>query len=378
MTTSEKIKILKKHLEEVIGTDEEITNLLESDLNLNHYIGCEISGKVHLGTGLMSMQVIKDLQKLGVKTQIWLADYHTWINDKLGGDLDVIRGIGTAYFIEAFKASAKCYGVDPESLVFRTGLEEYKKDSGFWDIVIDVSKNTTLSRMERSISIAGRDNGKGVDFAKLLYPAMQVADIWLLDAHFAHAGMDQRKAHVIARDVAKKLKIKKFEDVKGNTFKPIALHHSLLLGLGKPSQWPLPEGSFKENRTEFKMSKSKPHTAIFITDNEEQIRNKIKKAFCMEGEVTFNAILNWAKHLLNFDEGHIIEVKRPEKYGGDKTYTDYATLEKDFADKSLHPMDLKQGFADTLVSLLAPAREHFSKGEPKRLVEEMEKIVLTR
>ena len=83
----------------------------------------------------------------------------------------------------------------------------YRDDDEYWATVIEVSKNTTLARMQRSISIMGRQERESIDFAKLIYPAMQAADIFTLGVHIAHAGMDQRKAHVIARDVATQMRI---------------------------------------------------------------------------------------------------------------------------------------------------------------------------
>ena len=82
-------------------------------------------------------------------------------------------------------------------------------------------------------------------FAYLIYTAMQVADIYEMKRNIAHAGTDQRKIHVIAREVAEKLKVNPLKDSAGNIIKPIAIHHHLLLGLQKPATWPLPEGEEK-------------------------------------------------------------------------------------------------------------------------------------
>ena len=71
--------------------------------------------------------------------------------------------------------------------------------------------------MQRSITILGRKEGEQHDFAKLIYPAMQAADIFALGVHIAQAGMDQRKAHVVARDVATKMRINPLRDASGTT-----------------------------------------------------------------------------------------------------------------------------------------------------------------
>ena len=91
--------------------------------------------------------------------------------------------------------------------------------------------------MQRSITILGRKEGESVDFAKLIYPPMQVADIFTMGVNIAHAGMDQRKAHVIARDVAGKMKVSPLLDANGERIKPVCVHHPLLLGMKKPPIW---------------------------------------------------------------------------------------------------------------------------------------------
>ncbi|MCL5004386.1 MAG: tyrosine--tRNA ligase, partial [Patescibacteria group bacterium] len=105
MTIGEKIK---RQTEEII-TPEDLEFFLKSGENLNHYIGFEISGKIHLGTGLVCMQKVKDFADVGVKVHILLADYHTWINDKLGGDLEIIKKIAVNYFKEGLSTCIAGY-----------------------------------------------------------------------------------------------------------------------------------------------------------------------------------------------------------------------------------------------------------------------------
>jgi len=193
--------LVERNTAEIIGADE-LPPLMDAGLELRHYIGFEISGKAHLGTGIMSMAKVRDLTAAGVHCSVLLADWHTWINDKLGGDRELIRRIATGYFTEAFRASLLCVDAEPGSVEFVLASDLYRDDTEYWATVIEVSKNTTLARMQRSISILGRQERESIDFAKLIYPAMQAADIFTLGVHIAHAGMDQRKAHVIARDVA--------------------------------------------------------------------------------------------------------------------------------------------------------------------------------
>ena len=358
--------------------EEDLVLMLKNKEKLKHYIGFEVSGKVHLGSGLMCMSKVKDFIDAGVDCSIFLADWHSWINDKLGGDREVIKRVAVGYFKESLKASFLCVGGNPEKLKFVLGSELYHNNDNYWATVIDVSKNTTLGRMQRSITITGRKEGESVDFAKLIYPPMQVADIFIQGINLPHAGLDQRKAQVIARDVALKMKVSPLLDSKKNKIKPVAVHHHLILGLGKPPVWPIDKSNMQEVWSSLKMSKSKPETCIFIHDTPEEIRTKIKNAFCPEKEVEFNPILDWAKSIIFREEKSSLEVKRPEKFGGNKTYKSYKELEKDYSVSKLHPMDLKSAVAEKVVEILEPARKHFELVKNKKMLEEMEKLIITR
>jgi len=376
MEANEKFNLIKRNTEEIM-TEEDLKYLLDSGTKIKHYIGFEISGKIHLGTGLMCMSKVKDFMDAGIDCSIFLADWHSWINDKLGGDLEKIKKIAVGYFKEGMKASLKCMGGDPEKLKFVLGSELYHNNDLYWQTMIDISKNTSLARMKRSITIMGRKEGESVDFAKLIYPPMQVADIFIQEVNLPHAGLDQRKAQVIARDVALKLKTKQLLDKNGKPIKPVAVHHHLILGLGKPPVWPIPKERLQELWSTLKMSKSNPDTCIFIHDSPEEIKRKINQAFCMEGETEFNPILDWTKHII-FNLNSELEIKRPGKFGGNIKYNSYKELEKDFAKKKLHPMDLKSAVAEKLIQILEPARKHFEQPQVKKMLEELENLIATK
>lgn len=370
MNIGEKIELVTRFTEEVIGKDE-LDVLFSKKEQLKHYIGFEISGKIHLGTGLVCMQKLKDIADAGVKTHILLADYHTWINDKLGGDLETIRRVAVGYFKEGLSVAYKCLGGKQNDLNFILASDFYHNNDKYWETVIEVSKNTSLSRIKRSISILGRKEGEDVDFAKLIYPAMQVADIFVGGYHFSQTGLDQRKANVIARDVANHLRIFPLK-AGGEVVKPIAVHHHLLLGLEKSKEET--SGDKKEALVSMKMSKSKPDSAIFIHDNENEIRRKIKKAYCPEREIEFNPIIDWMEHLVFVRENNIV-IERENEHGGNLNISSVNELKKIYQSGELHPVDLKNFISNYLIDLLRPVREYFSEGEPKKMLEELEGLI---
>ncbi|MFH1353688.1 MAG: tyrosine--tRNA ligase [bacterium] len=376
MSDREKIiERLVKNSAEIITEDEFRQRLASSDI-LTHYIGFEISGYVHLGQGIMSALVMKDLTDLGVKCTVWLADWHTAINDKLDGTRETAARIGKGYFTEAMRASMLCVGLDPNQVEFRLATDWYAKDTLYYrDLVVKISQNVTLGRMKRSITIMGRKEDEKIDLAKLSYPAMQVADIFYQNIDIVHAGMDQRKAHVIMRDVSDNIQTF-FGDKITNKDKPIALHHPLLTGLQKPVTWPVPEGTDQRDAImEMKMSKSKPNSAIWVHDSKEEIQHKINKAFCPEKEIKFNPILNWIGHILFWDRQKPFCIERKPEHGGGAEFTSYQELEQAYAAGDIHPMDLKSAAAKELIQLLKPARDHFAQPDVAAKKSELDNLL---
>lgn len=381
MTTDEKLKLITRNLEETL-TEDELRKLIESGTPLKHYIGFEISGKLHIGHFFQLLKV-KDMQEAGAETTIWLADIHSAINDKLGGNLETIKKIGKDYFIPAMKVLFECIGGDPSKLIFKFCSEEYGKNPNFWLTFLEMGKATTLARNLRSITIMGREQTEDIDSAKIMYPILQAADIYLLQVNIAQAGIDQRKVHVVAREAANQIKTFALKNNKGEQIKPIAIHTPILLGLQKTTS-ALDEAldmAHKGEKDEFamkaKMSKSKANSAVSVHDSAEEIRSKINNAFAPEAEALYNPILNWTKYLIFYDsasQGPTLRVQRDEKWGEDLTYTSYEDLEKDYADKKLHPMDLKNAIAEWLIQKLAPAREYFEDPKRKSALEEIEKL----
>jgi len=229
-----------------------------------------------------------------------------------------------------------------------------------WANLIEVSEHSTLARIKRSIDIMGRKEGEVVEFSKLIYPPLQVADIFTMQDTIVHAGTDQRKAHVLARQVAQKLEISPLRNAKGEKIKPVAIHQKLLPGLATPPEWPLTPERAKQLITEMKMSKSKPDSAIFMNDSAEQIREKVNKAFCPEGDISYNPVMVWAEMLV-FGLGFSLDISRPEKWGGNLHFVTYEQLKDTFVAKQVHPQDLKAAIAEHVIKLLAPAQEYLQK-----------------
>ena len=172
------------------------------DNQLVAYIGLEPSGKAHLGWLLLSGTIKKMLDE-GVNVIILLADWHAWVNDKFGRDMEKIS-LAADYMSEVFSALLDYpeLGSGPGQVRFVRASEVM--DSGkYWERVLRCSKNMSLSRVRRTFSIMGRDeDSSDHDLSAFYYPALQAADIFELEVDIAFGGMDQRKAHMYMREVA--------------------------------------------------------------------------------------------------------------------------------------------------------------------------------
>lgn len=350
--------VLRPPTEEFL-VESELHQKIETGEELRHYVGYELSGLVHLGTLITAFKVA-DLQKAGAKTQVFMADFHTIINQKLGGDAKFIRRVAREYFGKTMGLGIKIAGGNPGKTDFILASDIYDQD--YWATVIKAGNETTLSRALRSLTIMGREERAGVPTAWVMYPLMQAADILHQGVNLAHAGMDQRKIHVITREIGQK--------VAG--YKPMCLHNHMLLGLHKPAVWPVPKD--KEGKWGvFKMSKSLKGSAVYANDSEEEIRKKIDAAFC-PAKGGYNPVLDWAKHIAFAPQlGGVLSIERPQKFGGDVEYPSYGELEKDFSSGKLHPSDLKKGLAEFVVKLLEPVRKEF---RGNKLVEELKARVI--
>jgi tyrosyl-tRNA synthetase len=328
----EKFERLTTNTEEVI-TIEELKTVLNKP-NPKAYIGFEPSGVVHLGWKICTNK-IKDFLACGFDFTVLLADWHAYINDKLGGDIEKIKLCGK-YMEDCFAAM----GVDISKLRF-VYASDYVNDANYWELVLRTAKASSVARVKRAMDIMGRGEEEAEkDLSKLFYPAMQVSDIFYLQLDVAYGGTDQRHAHMLARDVAKKI----------GRIAPVALHTPLLTGL---------QAGSRMDPIEAKMSKSKPDTMIAIHDLPEIVKKKLSKAYCPEKQIEGNPVLEICKFVIFPDlAGKSFLIERPERFGGNLEFTTYAALENAFA-AGLHPLDLKNATANYINKILAPVHAYF-------------------
>ncbi len=358
MDVEDKISLIKSFAEEIIKEDE-LRELLRTKKRIVAYDGFEPSGQIHIAQGLLRTITVNKLTSCGIHFKFWVADWFAMLNNKYGGDLEKIRVVGE-YFIEVWKAC----GLDIKNVEFIWTSEFIKAHPEYWETVLKLSSNATCQRVLRCGQIMGREDSVNNPAAQILYPLMQAADIHHLGADIAQLGLDQRKVNMLARDIFPKIGLKP----------PVAIHHHMLLGL----QFKDTGLKGVDRKIELKMSKSKPETAIFMTDSKEQIFDKFRKAYCPEGVEEDNPVLEYARYIV-FEKFDKIVIERPEKFGGNLEVGSYDELRKLYAAKKIHPLDLKVTVAKYIDELLVPVREHFSKDKKaKALREKVLSFAVTR
>ena len=345
--------ILREPTEEVI-TKEELRELLETTERPVAYDGFEPSGIMHLGTGLLRGFKLQDFLDAKVEFILYLADWFAFLNNKLGGDIEKIRKCGE-YFIEGWKAC----GVDVKKIKV-VWCSDVIKDPEYWETFLRISKLVTLKRTLRAVTIAGRKEAEVKNPALIIYPLMQATDIFMLNdgkgVDICQLGMDQRKVNMLAREIAPKLGRKP----------PICVHHHLLLGLQA--------GKMEKDISEIKMSKSKPMSAIFIHDSDDEIREKLRRAFCPPSTEN-NPVLEIVRYII-FRKFDVFDVKTKN---GEEKFSCYEDVEKAFLEQKIHPLDLKEAVAEKLCEIIKPIREYFEKNKKaKELYETVVKMQITR
>lgn len=115
-----------------------------------------------------------------------------------------------------------------------------------------------------------------------------------------------------------------------------------------------------------------------MEDDANEVKKKIKAAYCPEGVVEGNPVLQYIKYVA-FELFPEIEIKRKEEWGGNVTYRNYEDLEKDFADLKLHPGDIKVALIEYLNRILQPVRDHFvNDPEARKLLELIRSYKITK
>ena len=329
MDHAERRRLVGRNTAEVV-TDEELDGLLADD-DPTVYIGYAPTGEMHIGH-FTTIRKLADFLRADLDVTVLIADLHAHLDDeKSPFDLLDAR---SAYYREAIEGMVAAAGADPEKIEFVRG-REFELDPEYSLDLLRMAADTTISRVQRAGSEVVRQ-AENPNLGGLLYPLMQTLDVEALDADIAYGGIDQRGIYMLSREL--------FGDRDEEP--PVCVFAPLLSGLSGG-----------------KMSASDEGSKVNLTDDPDTVAEKLQGAYCPQGEVENNGVLEYLEYLVFpiLDErGESFEIERPEEYGGDLVYERYDDLEADFVSEELHPQDLKNAAGGYVSSVIDPIRGRFA------------------
>ena len=328
MDAEERYRLVACNTAEVV-TEEELRELLDADPTI--YIGYAPTGEMHIGH-FTTIRKLADFLRAGLGVKVLVADLHAHLDDEKSPFS--LLDARSAYYRTAIEGMVEAAGADPEQIEFVQG-REFELTSEYALDLLRMAADTTVSRVTRAGSEVVRQS-KNPKLGGLVYPLLQSLDVAALDADIAYGGIDQRGIYMLSREVLP----------EHGYDAPVCLFAPLLSGLSGG-----------------KMSASEAGSGVNVTDPSERVHEKITDAYCPQGEVENNGVLEYLRYLVfpildERDEPFVIE--RPEEYGGDVMYWSYDDLEADFVAEDLHPQDLKATAASYIDEAITPIRERFA------------------
>ncbi|KAM9738519.1 tyrosine--tRNA ligase, cytoplasmic isoform 2-T2 [Menidia menidia] len=332
LSPEEKFSLITRNLQEVLG-EEKLKQVLQ-ERELKVYWGTATTGKPHVAY-FVPMSKIADFLRAGCEVTVLFADLHAYLdNMKAPWELLELR---VQYYEQVIKAMLESIGVPLEKLRFIKGTDFQLSR----EYTLDVYRLSSMVT-EHDAKKAGAEVVKQVEhplLSGLLYPGLQALDEEYLKVDAQFGGVDQRKIFTLAEKYLPSL----------GYAKRVHLMNPMVPGL-----------------TGAKMSSSEEESKIDLLDSKEDVKKKLKKAFCEPGNIQNNGVLSFVKHVLFPLRGEFC-VKRDPKWGGDKVYAVFEEVEKDFAEEMIHPGDLKASVEAALNLLLDPIRKKFSSPELRKL-----------
>ena len=325
MNAEEKLKLIKRNTQEIV-TEKELKKLLEKKKKPAVYLGTAITGKPHIGYFVWVLKLAGFL-KAGFKVKLLLADLH----GALDGTPWEILEKRYNYYAKVLPLMFQAIGADISNFEIVRGSDFQMNKKFFFD-VLKMSTESSINDCKRAAAevVKFGDNPK---LCGMIYPIMQALDEEYLKVDIQYGGVDQRKILMFAREFLPKI-----------GYKPrIEVMTPMIPGLmGK------------------KMSASDPKSKIDLADDEKTVTEKLRSAYCEPGVIEENGVLAFLKYVIMVikeDNNETFVIERPEKFGGNTEFKTYTEIEKAYAAKELHPLDLKNAVAKEINNLLEPFRK---------------------
>lgn len=293
--------------------------------------GIRATGRLHLGNYLGAVKGMLELQeKNGFETFYMVADLHTLTTPY---DRNTLRQSVRDIIIDYLAV-----GLDPEksTLFIQSALPEHLELANFFSTVTTVAKMQHLPTFKDKV----KQYPENVTMALLNYPVLMAADILAYKAELVPVGVDQEPHLEVAREIARRMN----QDY-GTDFP-------------EPKRFAT-KGEYVPSLTgEGKMSKSVEGSYINLTDDLDEIKQKIAKITTDAGQGS--EITGGVKTL--FELVGLFEGKEKQE-----------ELEKQYMGEGVRYGDIKVELADTIFKELEPIQKR--REELERDTEFVDRVI---
>lgn len=316
--------LIVRNTVEQIGM-EDIKTKLAANVNLRGYWGTAPTRSPSVGYMIPLMKFV-DMVMAGIDMTVFIADLHAFL-DKGYKWIDKTEQ-RVKYYMFLIEQILRRLGLEPDCYTFVKG-SDVQLDKMYILDMLKMLTHITVNQAKKAGSDVVKQN-KEPTLSSLVYPLMQAIDETVLHADIELGGLDQRKIFALSRDNIEKIGYNKCAYVM----------NGLLPSLGKPGT---------------KMSSSDVMGKLEFTDSKEMIAEKLKKAYCVEKEVSDNPCLELARMIVFPIAGGL---------GGEKDdvndtvmYGSYDDLLTDWKEGKICAQWLKKWLADAVDKIIAPIRE---------------------
>ncbi|KAF2499299.1 tyrosine tRNA ligase [Lophium mytilinum] len=329
MSIEEKKALIESNLQEVLNP-EIIDAVLKEGRPLKIYWGTATTGRPHCGYFVPCLKLAEFL-KAGCNVKVLLADIHAFL-DNLKAPIELVK-LRAEYYKLVITELLKAVNVPIDKLTFTFGSDHQLTPAYTMDLL-----RMSTAVTEHDAKRAGAEVVKQVDNAPLsglIYPLMQALDEQYLDVDAQFGGVDQRKIFALAKDVLPRVGFKE----RAHLMNP------MVPGL---------QGG--------KMSSSDPDSKIDLLDTPDDVRKKLKKAFCPPKQVEENGVLSFTEFVLlpagtlKYGKPQFVVERRDAE---PLVYTDIKQMQDDWRSDVLTPQILKPAVTDALIALMAPIQAAF-------------------
>lgn len=287
------------------------------------FSGIQPSGVIHIGNYFGAIKQWVEMQKKSSGHIFCIVDLHAITVAQEPNELKKnILSVAALYLAS---------GIDPEksSIFIQSSRPEHTELAWILNCMTKMGQLKRMTQFKEKAKNAGSENA-GVGLFD--YPVLMAADILLYQTTHVPVGEDQKQHVELARDLAGK-----FNSKYGQTFvlpEPVIKKSSArIMGLDDPTS---------------KMSKSASshYNYIAVTDNEDMIREKIKRAVTdSENKIILDENKPAISNLINIMS--------------ESTGESVLEIEKKYADKNYG--QFKNDLADALIEHLQPIKNKYNK-----------------